>query len=101
MSLVADTKDAQVFGATFVYCMSHRRAHATGWCTVGVENKIGLGIDKLSPGGFEAATEKCRRLGLQLTDEPDCSARRFMANAEAAALQTAEHFKKSTRKKRS
>lgn len=69
-------EDAAVFGAdTFVYCASHRRAHVTGWCTVGVENKVGLGITKSTPGGAEAATEKCRRFGLRLFQE-DAGGRR-------------------------
>lgn len=94
------TEDARVFGETFVYCASHRRAHATGWCTVSADNKVGLGIGKTTPGGFEAATEKCRKLGLRLFEEPDCVAKRFMANAEASARLNAKRSEKP-RKKRS
>ncbi len=64
-----DTEDAKVFGGMLVYCASHRRAHATGWCTVDVENKLGLGIDRGAPNAMHDAAEKCRRLGLRLFED--------------------------------
>lgn len=54
----------------WVYCGQHLRPHQTGWCTVGLEDKIGLGS---FTGTFEEqarkAAEKCRRFGLKLYRE--------------------------------
>ena len=46
----------------FVYCGSHRRPHRTGWCTVSVSNKLGLGVLT-----HEEAVAKCRKFGLKLS----------------------------------
>jgi hypothetical protein len=66
------SNDEKTFGSDqWIYCAQHRRAHLTGWCTVGVEDKVGLGIP-LSAGRNEsarAASQKCRRLGLPLFEE--------------------------------
>ena len=49
------TEDAEVFGDTaFVYCKSHRRVHAAGWCTVPADNKIGLKSKTLNDAIAEA-----------------------------------------------
>lgn len=57
-----------VLGA-WVYCAQHLRPHRSGWCSVGVEDKVGLGS---FPGTEQeqgaAAASKCRRLGLKLYD---------------------------------
>ena len=64
------TEDAQVFGDDWVYCRQHLRPHTTGWCGVGVRDKIDLGIP---PGEFgewsRLAHEKCRRFGLKIYGE--------------------------------
>lgn len=49
----------------WVYCSQHLRPHRSGWCTVSLADKIGLG-----PTASEReAYEKCRRLGLKLASE--------------------------------
>lgn len=51
----------------WVYCGQHLAVHHSGWCTVGLEDKVGLG--EFSGTDHEqgmAAAEKCRRLGLKL-----------------------------------
>lgn len=53
--------DDVIFGE-WVYCRSHLNAHRSGWCTIGLEDKIGLGPVKDSA----EAIEKCRKLGLRL-----------------------------------
>lgn len=62
------TEDEKVFGReTFVYCSKHRMVHTTGWCSVGAENKVGLGllVDRTdSEAATKKAEEKCVRLGL-------------------------------------
>lgn len=63
------TEDAVVFGVDqYVYCRAHRAPHGTGWCTVGVDDKVSLGIPVTHPTheGFRLAQEKCRKLGLKL-----------------------------------
>ena len=64
------TEDFQVFGDDWVYCKSHVRPHPTGWCSVDVSHKVGLGIP---PGEFNerarAAYEKCRLFGLRIYGE--------------------------------
>lgn len=62
-------EDAKVFGeATWIYCGSHRRPHLTGWCTVSVDMKVGLGIEApyYSDDVLKEARAKCIRLGLKL-----------------------------------
>jgi hypothetical protein len=57
--------DAAKFGKdAIIYCGSHLRVHKTGWCTVGVHQKIDLGVKTLEEG-----YEKAKRLGLKLFDE--------------------------------
>lgn len=51
----------------WVYCRQHRRAHTTGWCSVPVREKLGLGI--LGPNTDEnrqAAAIKCRDFNLPI-----------------------------------
>jgi hypothetical protein len=56
------TEDEKVFGiGQWVYCGQHLRPHRTGWCTVGVRDKVGLGTTDETE-----AWEKCSRLGLRL-----------------------------------
>ena len=63
--LSCHTEDYDVFGGNqFVYCRQHLRAHFTGWCTVGVDQKVGLGTsDEME------AIKKCRELELPLYDD--------------------------------
>jgi len=58
------TEDFEVFGDQFVYCSQHRRVHKTGWCTVGPEDKVALGVSTQEEG-----VNKCRHLGLKLVGE--------------------------------
>lgn len=63
------TEDEKVFGKdTWVYCMDHVKPHLTGWCGVGVNRKLGLGIS----GGIDNvwhAVEKCHAFGLKIYGE--------------------------------
>jgi hypothetical protein len=59
------TEDETVFGAdAWVYCSQHVKPHQTGWCSVSVRDKIGLGVDNA-----QAAYEKCRAFGLKIYGE--------------------------------
>lgn len=50
------TEDVAAFGAgAWIYCSQHMKPHQTGWCTVSVRDKVGLGVDNA-----KAALEKCR-----------------------------------------
>jgi hypothetical protein len=56
------TDDDVVFGSReWVYCAGHLRPHQTGWCTVGIRDKVALGVDNAKD-----AYEKCKRLGLKI-----------------------------------
>ncbi len=55
------TEDARVFGDMYVYCTQHLNAHPTGWCSVSVRDKIGLGVNTAAE-----AYQKCREFGLKL-----------------------------------
>jgi len=58
-----NTPDFKEWGRAWVYCDQHQRAHMTGWCTVGVSNKVCLcDGDKTE----DEATEKCRRWGFKM-----------------------------------
>lgn len=60
MSNKEETEDQKVFGINkWVYCNQHMRPHLTGWCTVGVRNKILLNVSTA-----EEAMEKCKELKL-------------------------------------
>lgn len=48
-------KDDTVFGALFVYCGSHRRAHTVGWCEVDISRKRPLSADSVDASEAEAA----------------------------------------------
>lgn len=51
----------------WVYCAQHLRPHPTGWCTVDLHDKLGLGE---FPGTVEeqvvAAVAKCKKFGLKI-----------------------------------
>lgn len=57
-----EAEDAKTFGRdTFVYCRQHLNPHSTGWCTVDVSDKVGLGVTT-----YEEAREKCQDWGFKL-----------------------------------
>ena len=59
------TEDARVFGSdVWVYCRQHCKPHQTGWCGVGVRDKIALGVDNARD-----ALAKCRDWGFYLHGE--------------------------------
>ncbi len=59
------TEDELVFGKdAWVYCNQHMRPHITGWCSVAVRDKVGLGA--VSVVSADAAYEKCREWGFAL-----------------------------------
>lgn len=60
-------EDEAAFGKdAWVYCSQHMRPHQTGWCTVSVRDKVGLGV-----ASSEAAYEKCQAWGFPLTKGTD------------------------------
>ena len=54
-------EDYKIFGKQFVYCFQHLSVHETNWCSVSVDDKVGLGVNTKEEG-----IEKCRKLGLPL-----------------------------------
>jgi len=60
------TEDEIVFGKNmWIYCSQHLRPHVTGWCTVPVREKLGLGLSN-DPNNEASAYSKCKHLGLEL-----------------------------------
>lgn len=58
------SEDDKIYGTKFVYCGQHLCVHETGWCTVGVLDKIPL----LSQTAEEAETEwQMKKIVLQLS----------------------------------
>lgn len=56
------TNDERAFGRdAWVYCSQHMKPHQTGWCTVAVRDKIGLGVTTA-----QEAEQKCRDFKLPL-----------------------------------
>lgn len=63
-----DLEDYKIFGEKqWVYCSQHLRPHLTGWCSVHVSNKLGLGI--FGEENSAEAYQKCRNLGLKIYRE--------------------------------
>lgn len=59
----------QILGE-WIYCGQHLRPHQSGWCTVGLEDKVGLGpFTGASDVQSQKAMEKCRHLGLKIGGE--------------------------------
>ena len=61
-------EDYNVFGGTWVYCNQHMKPHMTGWCSVSVRDKIGLGIEGKQENAQEAYA-KARAFGLPIYGE--------------------------------
>jgi len=56
--------DVQAFGrGAWIYCNQHLKPHQTGWCSVGVYDKIGLGVSTA-----QEAYAKCEAWGLKIFD---------------------------------
>ena len=56
--------DVAAFGrGEWVYCRQHVKPHQTGWCSVAVYDKIGLGV-----GTAKEAYAKCEEWGLKIFD---------------------------------
>lgn len=59
------TEDEIAFGkGAWVYCNQHLNAHQTGWCTVSVRDKVGLGI--FGHENEKSALQKCKDWGFRL-----------------------------------
>ena len=56
-------EDYQEWGDAWVYCNQHFSVHKTGWCTVGVSNKVCLCSKEKT---IEEAIEKCRKWGFKI-----------------------------------
>lgn len=49
----------------WVYCAQHLRPHESGWCTVSLRDKVGLGkFEGSVQEQLQQAGEKCERFGL-------------------------------------
>jgi hypothetical protein len=55
----------EIFGDTLIYCNQHLKVHKTGWCSVSVRDKVGLGTKD-----HKEAVEKCREWGFRLHQDP-------------------------------
>ena len=62
---IPDPKADTVLGE-WVYCRQHRRSHRTGWCTVPVSEKLGLGIVGNDDAARSAAARKCQDFNLPI-----------------------------------
>jgi hypothetical protein len=57
----------KIFGEDqWVYCKQHLRPHLTGWCSVGVNDKIGLGIFGKTEESMKKAYSKCINWGFKI-----------------------------------
>lgn len=62
--LIDEQPDVAAFGrGAWVYCRQHVKPHQTGWCSVGVYDKIGLGVATA-----KEAYAKCEQWGLKIFD---------------------------------
>lgn len=59
-----NVEDFKIFGNTWIYCSQHRRVHSTGWCTVSIRDKVGLGISNTGEKSELEAIKKATQLGL-------------------------------------
>jgi len=58
-----ETEDFKEWGDAWVYCNQHLRPHKTGWCTVGLRNKVCVCAGNRDE---SEAFQKCRDIGLKL-----------------------------------
>lgn len=62
--LIDEQPDVAAFGrGAWVYCRQHVKPHPTGWCSVGVYDKIGLGVSTA-----KEAYAKCEEWDLKIFD---------------------------------
>lgn len=65
---MSETTEDTILG-DWVYCRQHMAPHRSGWCTVDLRDKVGLGV---FPGAeheqYQAAWDKCKYLELPLRD---------------------------------
>jgi len=67
---LAATEDETIFGhGAWVYCRQHMNAHPTGWCSVSVRDKVGLGLAGTSAEIAQQARAKCQEYGLPLANQ--------------------------------
>jgi len=67
---LAATEDEAMFGhGAWVYCGQHMNAHPTGWCSVSVRDKVGLGISGRGAEVAQEARAKCQEFGLPLANQ--------------------------------
>lgn len=59
-------RDDTVFGTSFVYCASHHSVHSTGWCTVGIDQKVPLASVRGTDADLLRAQDEARALGLHI-----------------------------------
>lgn len=65
--LMDEQPDVAAFGrGEWVYCRQHCKPHQTGWCSVGIYDKIGLGVNTA-----QAAYAKCREWKFHIYGEND------------------------------
>lgn len=55
----------EIFGDQLIYCNQHLKVHETGWCSVSVRDKVGLGTKD-----HKEAVAKCREWGFRLHSDP-------------------------------
>lgn len=59
--LIDEQPDVAAFGrGSWIYCRQHVKPHQTGWCSVGVYDKLGLGVSTA-----KEAYAKCKEWGLK------------------------------------
>ena len=69
-----ETEDL-IFGKdAWIYCRQHVKPHLTGWCGVGNQDKIGLGL--FGQENAKLAKEKCRDWGLEICNPNEIKVRR-------------------------
>lgn len=62
--LIGEEEDVAAFGrGVWVYCRQHVKPHETGWCSISLRDKIGLGVKTA-----KEAYAKCEDWGLKIYD---------------------------------
>jgi hypothetical protein len=83
--MAATEQQPDVAIGDWVYCKSHVSAHSTGWCSVGVDQKIALRAQTR-----EEAFEEVKKLGLPIYGHCDVCYK-FIANEHRYRLTCPEH----------